>query len=195
MSEAYELSRQIFEDNAAETGDKVTLRKMVLYGYTANDVANVVAMQNALARWQVRNFGVSSDISLALGVYGEIDELNEAQSHELAIDAWADAAIYAGQLLMNNRLSIAPIIMGSRSWLGESLSHVVLKCAQGIRGIAGDDYRRRLYASVHAALCDSWNAVGSVGGGQPTMTQAYLTVGAEVLKRDWRKFPLKGRDQ
>jgi hypothetical protein len=53
MSEAYELSRQIFEDNAAETGDNVMLRNIfLLHGYTAKDVTNVVAMQNALARWQ-----------------------------------------------------------------------------------------------------------------------------------------------
>jgi hypothetical protein len=203
LSEAYELSRQIFEDNASETGDNVTLRRenfhpgcaRLMSGYTIEGITNVVAMQNALARWQVRNFGVSSDERMALGLYGELDELNEAESYELALDAWADAAIYAGQLLMNNRLSIAPIIMGSRSWLGESLGHVVLKCAQGIRGIAGDDYRRRLYASVHVALCEAWHAVGSVGDQKSTMAQAYLTVGAEVLKRDWRKFPLNGRDQ
>jgi len=138
MSQAYEISRQIFEENAAEEGDDVTVNSLNLHtlhlmGYTIEGITSVVAMQNALNRWQIRNFGVSSDERMALGIYGEIDELNDADSHELAIDAWADAAIYAGQLLMNNRLSIAPIIVGLPCLMCESPAHIVLKGAQGIQ--------------------------------------------------------------
>jgi len=188
MGKAYELSRQIFELNASRVGSVMI---DPIDGVDTFDVAEVALMQMELARWQVRNFGVSSDERMALGLYSELDELNMADSHETSVDAWADAAIYAGQLLMNNRLSIAPIIMRLRSDPGESIGHVVLKCAQGIRGIAGDNYRPRLYASVHVALREAWRSIAT----DLTMAQAYLAVGAEVLKRDWRKFPLNGRDQ
>lgn len=195
---AYELSRDIFELNASSEGSALIRIEFDPMqhppGYIAQ-AAQIAAMQMELNRWQIRNFGVSSDERMALGIYGEIDELNDADSHELAIDAWADAAIYAGQLLMNNRLSIAPIIVGLPCLMCESPAHIVLKGAQGIRGIAGDDYRIRLYASVHGVLRAAWPAVGSIGGQKPTMAEAYLTIGAEVLKRDWRKFPLNGRDQ
>lgn len=196
MSEAYELSRQIFEDNAAETGDNVTLRNLVLHGYTANDVANVVAMQNALARWQVRNFGVSSDVALALGFYGEIDELLEARSKEDRIDAWCDMAIFCGQLLMNNRMSIAPVFFGhvhfSKDDKIPSLSHLVLKHAQCIRGI--ENYRWQLFKTIHIVLYRAWESMLHQTD-HKVLAYAYMRVGAEVLKRDWRKFPLNGRDQ
>lgn len=196
MSEAYELSRRIFEDNASKTGDNVTLRNVAIHGYTANDVANVALMQMELNRWQIRNFGVSSDISLALGFYGEIDELLEVSAtREDRVDAWCDMAIFAGQLLMNNRMSIVPVffcLAPADEVRIPSLSHLVLKHAQGIRGI--DDYRKRLFDTIHIVLHRAWESHIRLVD-QPKIVDAYLRVGAEVLKRDWRKFPLNGRDQ
>ena len=56
MSEAYELSRQIFELNASRVGSVMI---DPIEGVDTFDAADVALMQMELARWQVRNFGVS----------------------------------------------------------------------------------------------------------------------------------------
>lgn len=198
---AYELSRDIFELNASsEGGALISIEFDPMQhppGYIAQ-AAQIAAMQMELNRWQIRNFGVSSDVALALGFYGELDEFNDAHDPHEQIDAWADMAIYAGQLLMNNRLSIAPALFSpivttyderGRS-PSRSLSHVVVKHAQGIRGIDHESYRKMLFDSIHDTLNTVWDR--TIDG---MSWDAYLAVGAEVLKRDWRKFPLNGRDQ
>jgi hypothetical protein len=135
--------------------------------------------------------------ALALGYYGEVDELLDSDATvEDRLDAWCDMAIFAGQILMNNRMSIAPVFFGimndNRSLKTPSLSHIVLKHAQGIRGM--DDYRNRLFDAIHVLLYRAWES-RLQRTHRDSLVSAYLRVGAEVLKRDWRKFPLNGRDQ
>lgn len=216
---AYELSREIFELNASsEFGAMVSvyddpMSEQPSYVHFAGKVAS---MQMELNRWQIRNFGVSSDERMALGFYGEIDELQRGKATKYErLDAWCDMAVFAGQLLMNNRMSIVPIILGFIEHKeGDeipSVSHIVLKHAQGICGIAGNGYRRQLFEALHIVLFCAWQShcrnlclpesgesdafPHEVDFPPARAAHAYLTIGAEVLKRDWRKFPLNGRDQ
>lgn len=173
-----DASRALFERYAAHAGDVASIRR---------DGHWVHARQIELARWQAENFDEIDDRNFALGIAEESGELSEARNGPDVADAMGDVAIFLGQLLHANRLSLEPIIKGhpddsslrDAASMRESVGricHVVLKGRQKIRGIDNPDvYRTKL-------LLAAWDVAVSHG----VTPKIYLEVSERVLARSWK---------
>lgn len=176
------------------------------------------AMQIQLARWQRRNFGDVSpadkvDCHMALGVIEEFCEAIDAATlggSKGKLDGLGDICIYAGQLLIANRMAIRPILVladeMAADWDGlpEAPTHeaivgafarTILKRDQRIRGFDKSDVWQPALAGTVAALIalvkvDILTCEADDSPEEPTdsdlIANTYLQVGGEtVLKRDW----------
>lgn len=166
----------------------------------------VDAMQVSLARWQVRNFGPQSDERFALGVVEECGELAASVDFDAAFDALGDICVFAGQLAINNRLAIGPLIDSKRSVdnghanlmdAAGRLAHVVLKRAQRIRGGACsvEEYRAAVAERIAALVDEAAYAFDRDyldGGGGSDPAAVYCAVGTKVLARNWTANPTTG---
>ena len=156
------------------------------------------AMQLRLCRWQRDRFGLqveTHDLRMALGIIEEMGETFDAETAELALDGLGDTCVYAGQILLANRLAIAPVLDLARVFAaagGElvpatgpsKLAHTVLKGSQKIRGLADSNvFRERLVE--HVAMCIA-KVIDDVEVGHGIAVRAaevYKIVGAEVMLR------------
>lgn len=172
------ISRDLFERYATHEGDAAAIRR---------DGHWVHARQIELARWQAANFDEIDDRNLALGIAEESGELSEARNGPDVEDAMGDVAIFLGQLLHANRMSLEPVITGhpddsslrDAASMRESVGricHVVLKGRQKIRGFEDPAvYRIQL-------LLAGWDVAVSHG----VTPKIYLQVSERVLARSWR---------
>lgn len=172
---------ELFERFAAFNGDCNEVRKAGHF---------VHARQIELARWQHANFATYDDRDVALGVAEECGEFFSACNAEQMRDAKGDIAIYLGQLLMANRISIEPLLVRimpplspqalcatARASAAGRLCHVVLKRHQRIRGMEDDDKWRSTLVSMAAGILDRYQIEAS----------DYLVTSDIVLARRWRK--------
>lgn len=161
------------------------------------DVGTTTGMQIALMRWQRDRFGDQDahDLKMALGVVEELGETFAAGTAEEALDGLGDVCVYAGQLLISNRLAIEPVLDLARVFVAAggdlvpmlaagNLAHTVLKGSQKIRGMADPEvYRAKLVECV--ALCIA-KAIDDCEIGHGLMVRAaevYHVVGLEVMQR------------
>lgn len=200
IATAYEASRSQFTSFAGLGGEDVP-------GDSVVD-----AMQVRLMRWQRRNFGVPSDEQVALGVIEELGEIADARTDAEVRDGVGDVIVYAGQLLLANRLAISSVLelAAAISHRGESMeplgaagrfAHCVLKQAQRIREHALGDaeaYRLRLMATTTDVIvaASEWlfteTEVGSSLARLEIINAVYLETGEIVLRRDWTKNRANG---
>lgn len=162
----------------------------------------VDAMQVLLGRWQVDRFGLQSDERMALGVVEELGECWDSPDVHEAIDALGDICVYAGQLLMGNRLAIGPVLglahvhentcssiadayvyAGSAIVMAGEFTHAVLKHTQRIRGLAEHTvYQVRLVDKLARCISSAISRVKSYGI-EANAAQIYQTIGTKVLQR------------
>lgn len=165
---------ELFERWAAFDGNCDEIRKAGHF---------VHARQVELARWQHRNFPTSDDRDFALGVAEECGEYFEAKNADEKKDAKGDIAIYLGQLLMANRLSIEPMLLAPKytpmpnTIAPARLCHAVLKRHQRIRGMEDDEQWRVALQNAARNIINAY----SIGASD------YLVTSDSVLRRDWRK--------
>lgn len=158
----------------------------------------VDAMQVRLMRWQVDRFGLQSDERMALGVIEEISEGDVADVDYEAIDALGDVLVYAGQLCINTRLAIGPIMQLAALWVPDAagtlerlltaaqgiLAQTVLKGAQKIRG--SDDakiYGVRLVGSLAVCIMSTHAHACALSGKNLVLADVYRDIGSKVLER------------
>ncbi len=153
------------------------------------------AMQVRLMRWQVDLFGLQADATIALGVIEECGETFEAETADAALDGLGDTIVWSGQIAINNRMAIAPIIAlaGVIVTRGPALpvlavsrlAQCVVKRTQRVRGMDDDNaYRLRLASELAECIAYSWETVAICHTDQPVDAAAvYRIVGAEVLTR------------
>lgn len=161
------------------------------------DVGTTDGMQIALMRWQRDRFGEQDahDLKMALGVVEELGETFAAGTAEEALDGLGDVCVYAGQLLISNRLAIEPVLDLARVFVAAggdlvpmqaagNLAHAVLKGSQKIRGMADPEtYRAKLVECL--ALCIA-KAIDDCEIGHGLVVRAaevYHVVGLEVMQR------------
>lgn len=147
------------------------------------------AMQVRLCRWQHALFGFDSkthDLVLAHGVVEEIGETIAADTRDEALDGLGDVCVYAGQLLIANRMAISPVLELARTAEPTGpgrLCHVVGKRAQRTRGFDVDNLYRLELASQLAACIASAVDVIYQRFPRPNATETYLAIGEQVLRR------------
>lgn len=123
------------------------------------------------------------------------------------IDGLGDTCVYAGQLLASNRLAIGPVLElaaakvvawgeddafpGSMASVGR-MAHLILKRTQRIRSGAGDAEAYRSALVDRVAACLAYAILWSDRHGPGEVQSAYLSVGAEVMARDWKANPTTG---
>jgi NTP pyrophosphatase (non-canonical NTP hydrolase) len=109
-------------------------------------------LQNRLAAWQAREYGVANlAVNMTLGIVEELGELYDAKSSEELEDAVNDVTIFGSQLATCFRLDLGELVRGAFQVNQPPLSivaagrlcHVVLKSAQGIRGMKDPEVARR----------------------------------------------------
>jgi NTP pyrophosphatase (non-canonical NTP hydrolase) len=121
MSDEIKLAREAFDLYAAMDAPRVPSDSL-----GEGDVILALSdLQVRLARWQVRNFGIASDLQIALGVAEEAGELAHAtlkrsqmirgmedlEAYRAAAgDAIADIVIYAIQMSTNLRLDFGTLV-------------------------------------------------------------------------------------
>lgn len=174
------------------------------------------ATQVMLKRWERDRFGLQADERLALGVVEELTEgdlaadSGSANAGEEAVDALGDVCVYAGQLLMNNRLAIGPVIalanliredvlhqngkahdpiheIKTLAIAHGALSQTVLKSAQKVRGL--DDAKRyhvRLIGCLAMCIARASLVVDETATDiavPVSIHDTYITIGSEVAQR------------
>lgn len=176
VDEVVEESSSIFEKYAAHGGDTDSVRR---------DGHIIHATQIDLMRWQHANFDELDDRNFALGIAEESGEFSAARNGAQAVDAMGDTAIYLGQLLIANRLSLEPMLLNSfpvmpdpraQSEAVGKLCHVVLKHRQGIRGMGDKSAYRLNLAHCAIGMCITHGLSAT----------AYLSTAKVVLARKWR---------
>lgn len=175
---------ELFEKYAAFAGDTNEIR---LAGHVVH------ATQIDLARWQNRNFDSTDDRDLVLGIAEEVGEVWCALKVDDERDALGDVAIYLGQLLLRNRLSIEGLFstrprlsvprLNASEEVGD-LARCILKRRQKIRGYDSDDFYRESLQRF------AGNLLRCLG----VTVDDYLDTARIVLARDWKQFPTNGRD-
>jgi NTP pyrophosphatase (non-canonical NTP hydrolase) len=122
-------------------------------------------LQNRLMAWQTKSYGVANlAVNMTLGIVEELGELAEATTGEAIDDAVADVTIYASQLATCYRLDLGELVRAATAdahsrevktvvrqphrhsnyiVAAGRLCHVVLKAAQGIRGMGDPEKARR----------------------------------------------------
>lgn len=198
MSNVFEASRALFEKYAAFDGDSNEIRKA---GHPLH------ATQVELARWHVRNFGAIQAHEMALGICEEICfELNVSYIHGDCIkqnDAIGDALVFATQLLTVFRLSVEPIFRLSvhptlYRPIGEEprynhydvhagrIAQHILKRGRMIHkfgAMPDEEFRTLIFTDVRELFYHL-----------PLFrVSKFDSVAKEVLARDWRANPLKGK--
>lgn len=188
------------------------------------------AMQVQLSRWQRRNFSDVSpvekiDVHMALGIVEEFCECANAEiigTNKGKLDGLGDLCVYAGQMLIGNRIAIRPVIamaedvasdwfsdeqMPSSEKLIGDFVHATLKHDQRIRGMGNVDVwraalcqhvaRLMAFAKIDTFYC--WSEALASDYDQIHLTferlieRTYLDVGEKVvLKRDWIANPVDG---
>lgn len=156
------------------------------------------ALQVRLARWHVSQFGAPRAEHLALGISEEAGEWWSSGNLAEEDDAVGDVMVFACQLATLHRLSFADCnlklpLQRSHSTLVAPLgrgvavgliSHVVLKSAHGIRGLADHELARvgvflgissLRWAFKFDHSSDCWRATAE-----------------KVMRRDWRADPVRG---
>jgi hypothetical protein len=188
------------------------------------------AMQVELCRWQRRNFGDVSpvnkiDIHMGMGIVEEFAEEHDAaqlKGDKGKLDGLGDICVYAGQLLIANRMALRPLMffadLMANDWVGDpdantdplsvagKFCHVLLKRDQRIRGYDKSEVWvpalvSHLSAIMALAKLDILNSECEDGkiGDEGEMDEdhliqnTYLAVGGSVvLKRNWSTNRLTG---
>jgi NTP pyrophosphatase (non-canonical NTP hydrolase) len=109
-------------------------------------------LQNRLAAWQAREYGVANlAVNMTLGIVEELGELYDAKSSDELEDAVNDVTIFGSQLATCFRLDLGELVRAAFKVAHPPISivavgrlcHVVLKSAQGIRGMKDPEIARR----------------------------------------------------
>ncbi len=151
-------------------------------------VDTVSAMQVRLMRWQRELFSFNAqtnDLVLAHGVIEEMAETAEATNLADQCDGVGDTIVYCGQLLISNRLSLAPLlyVAADSPRRPNRLSHVVGKRAQKTRGYDSDDkYRAALVEELTLCIAAVADMV-IIDWTWKDLERQYLAVGEQVLQR------------
>ncbi len=176
VSDAYEVARAQFEEFAGLDAPNLP-----------GDAVN--AMQIRLMRWQHGLFSFeprTHDLVLALGVVEEIGETLQAKTQEEALDGLGDVCVYAGQLLIANRLALAPVLELAVTADPDGpggLAHVVGKRSQRTRGYDDDGkYRKALVVELAVCIATAMD-VAYRRWQWPSVMLTYLHVGEQVLMR------------
>lgn len=197
------------------------------------DKDDINAMQIKLMIWQRKNFGDVSpidkvDVHMTLGVIEEFAEAltaDELHGGKGKLDGLGDTCVYQGQLLINNRLCIAPVmeladlIIDSDALfesdhieLAGSFTHWVLKHEQKIRELAKSHdpaaakqtwleglvwHLACILAQTKADIC--WYAMQNSEDtikAKGLIQRTYIDVGQNVvLKRNWTADKVSGGEQ
>lgn len=167
-------------------------------------------MQWRLQLWQRTNFGLQPDVNQILGMIEEVGETLGAEGWEDVIDGIGDTCVYAGQVLVGNRMALRPVLDLADAYVerwygGENvpcaeanlglLAHVALKHEQKIRDLADPNMYRIALADtmakciastvLHAMFLSEDNP--DLDGRLPDVRDVFLKVGGDVLQRDWVK--------
>jgi hypothetical protein len=158
------------------------------------------AMQWRLQLWQRSNFGCQPDVNQVLGMIEEVGETLGAERWDDVLDGIGDTCVYAGQVLIGNRMALRPVLDLAEhyvdQWYGGNapcpeacmgmLAHVVLKHEQRIRDLAEPNmYRIALADTMARCIASTLLHAMYLSDGSINVRDIYISVGSAVLKRNW----------
>jgi len=158
---AYELSRMLFEAHAG-------------FSNKASLLDPVAAIQVGLFRKHVNRKGVPSDTELALKIYGYQQKMRRGLSADVG-DRLGLMLVFAGHLLINNRMFIEPCMFNNPQSSARSLAGV----------ISGDtrkpEYREELFFALQAMLVESAAFIYEEDEREDALLKHYTEVGTALL--------------